>query len=231
MLRATALEPLPDLVPLDLGPAAGFAITGLRTGDPLQFEVSIENSFIAVRDSFLSRFSVTQPDGSVLPFGDIALPGIDIEVIPGLLSNTFTFTQEGDHLFCFDVDVNMLIVEQTDDNNQICLEPIAVRPLLPDLIAVDLFRTDGSTDAIRRGQRHDFSGVIRNEGEIEVTEPFQVEIRSNGTAAASMVFDGLPLGGEVTFTAPISFPDVGSYNAFPICGWHVGDRRDYRRKQ
>lgn len=211
MLRATALDPLPDLVPLDLMPTSGFVTTGLRVGDPFQLDVSIENSFIAVQDSFVSRFTVTQPDGSVAPFGDIELPGMGIEVIAGLQSNIFTFTQEGDHTICFDVDVNLEIEEQSDDNNQLCLQPVSVRPMLPDLVAVNLFRTDGLTDPIRRGQRHDYSGVVRNDGEIDVTQPFLVEIRSNGTAVASMSYDALAVGEEVTFTAPIDFPDTGAY--------------------
>ncbi|MFK7848515.1 MAG: FG-GAP-like repeat-containing protein [Rhodothermales bacterium] len=210
-LRATALDPFPDLEPIDLAPTAGLVTTGLRTGDPMQLEVSIQNSFIAVADSFVSRFSVTQPDGSVLPFGDIILPGMDIEVIPGLLSDVFTFTQEGAHVFCFDVDVNMEIVEQSDDNNQLCLNPVDVRPMLPDLVAENLSRTDASIDPIRRGQRRDFTGLFSNTGETDIVGPFQVEIRSNGQVVASMEFDGLAVGVQQSFTAPVDFPDTGMY--------------------
>ncbi len=224
VLRATALNPLPDLVPIDLGPAAGYVTTGLRTGDPLQLEVSIENSFFVVQDSFLSRFSVTQPDGSILPVGDIELPSMGIEVLTGFLSDVFTFTQEGDHLFCFDVDVNAVIEEQSDDNNQVCLAPIPVRTLLPDLIAVSLARSDGLTDPIRRGQRVDFTGIVRNEGEIDVAQQFQVEIRSNGIAVASMVIDGLAVNGEESFTAPIDFPNIDTYTlSFFVDGLLVVD--------
>ncbi len=211
MLRATALDPLPDLVPINLGPAAGYVTTDLRIGDPLQLQVDIENSFFPVQSAFLSQFTVTQPDGSVLAFGDIDLPGMDIEIIPGFLSDVLTLTQEGDHLFCFDVDVNNVIVEQSDENNQTCLAPISVRPMLPDLVALNLVRTDGSTEPMLRGRRVDYTGTVSNEGEIDLNESFQVEIRSNGTAVASMVFDGLVVGAQETFTAPVDFPDVGLY--------------------
>ncbi len=211
MLRAMALNPLPDLQPRDLVVAPGFTDVDLRTGDAIQLQVSIQNEFFAVADSFLSRFSVLQPDGSTAFLGDVITPGMGIEVLPGLLSDVFSFTQEGTHTFCFDVDVNLAIEEQSDDNNQACLNPIEVRPLLPDLVATNLFRTDGTTDAIRRGQRREFTGELRNDGEIDVMQPFQVEIRSNGQAVASMVFDGLAAGAQEAFTAPVEFPDTGSY--------------------
>ena len=211
VLRAEAIEPLPDLIPLDLAAAPGYDLTTLREGDPLQLQVSLENRYFAVPDSFDNQFSVTLPAGAVVPAGDVPLPGIGIETIPGLLSNVFTLDAADDYTFCFDADTGDDVIEQSDENNRICIGPIAVRPLLPDLVAVDLFRTDGATTPIRRGQRPDYSGVVRNDGELDVVEPFRVEIRSNGTAVASMTYDGLPAGGQLTFTAPVDFPDAGSY--------------------
>lgn len=211
VLRATALDPLPDLIPVDLAAATGFDLTTLRTGDPLQLMAGIENQLFAVQDSFLSQFTMITPAGATVTIGDIELPGIDIETISGLLSDVITLDQEGAYQFCFDVDVGMDIEEQTDENNQLCLDPITVRPMLPDLLAADLLRTDGSTAPILRGQQHDYTGIVQNIGEIDLDGPFQVEMRVNGIAAASFVYDGLAVGAEEQFTAPIDFPDTGTF--------------------
>lgn len=211
VLRAMALDPLPDLIAVDLAAATGFDLTTLRTGDPLQLMAGIENQLFAVQDSFLSQFTMITPAGATVAIGDIELPGMGIEIIPGLLSDVITLDQEGAYQFCFNVDVGMDIEEQTDENNQLCLDPINVRPILPDLLAADLFRSDGATTPILRGQQHDYTGVVQNIGEIDLDLPFQVEMRVNGITAASFVYDGLAVGGEAQFTTPISFPDAGTF--------------------
>jgi gliding motility-associated-like protein len=210
-LRAQAVDPLPDLVPLSLIPIAGQSTTGLRVGDNLQVQVDLENRYYAIPDTFLSQFALLQPDGTSVAVGDIVLEGIGVETRSGLVSGTFAFTQAGTHQVCFDADVLDVVREADEVNNRLCLEPFAVRALQPDLLAADLFRTDGLTDPIRRGQTIDYTGVVRNIGDLDVTTPFLVEIRRDDVPVASLTIDGLAVGQETTFTAPIDFPDVGAY--------------------
>ena len=209
VLRASAIDPLPDLMPLDLAAAPGYDLSTLKIGDPLQLQVSLDNQFFAISDPFENQFTMTTPLGEVVPVGDVDLPNIGIETLTGLTSDTFTLDAVGDYTFCFDADINEAIEEQTDENNRVCAGPISVRPLLPDLVAADLFRTDGGTQPIRRSQQHDYTGVVQNEGELDVEQPFLVEIRINGVAVDGVVFNGLPAGGELSFTAPIDFFDAG----------------------
>ncbi len=210
-LRAESVDPLPDLLPLNLALAAGQTLTDLRVGDALDAQVDLQNQFYPVPDTFLSRFVLIRPDGVTQPAGDIITEGIGVETIVGLTSPAIALTQAGVHQLCFDADALDGVLEAVEDNNRLCLEAFDVRPLLPDLLAADLVRADGLTEAIRRGQTHDYVGTVRNIGDLDVAAPFQVEILLNDLSVASLTLDGLAVGAEATFTAAVDFPEVGAY--------------------
>ncbi|MEZ4698940.1 MAG: choice-of-anchor D domain-containing protein [Rhodothermales bacterium] len=210
-LRAEAVDPLPDLIPRNLAVAAGLALTGLRVGDNLQVLADLENLYYPVPDTFRNRFVLVRPDGVSEPVGDIVTPGMNVEILPGLTSSSFALTQAGAHQVCFDADVLLDILEVDEENNRVCIGPFDVRPLLPDLFAADLARTDGLADPITRGQTHDFTGVVRNIGDLDVSEPFRVEIRSNDQVVDFATIEALAAGAETTFTASVDFPDPGTY--------------------
>ena len=222
ILEGEGVDPLPDLIPVELQVAAGYSSVGLRQGDLIQFESSLENRFFSFPDSFLTRFTLQAPDGQISIIGDSLVIGMDVEISPGFVSDLATLDQAGVYEACFSADYTEVIEEQNEENNILCLSPFEVRALLPDLVAESVSRTDGSTQVIRPGQSIDYTGTFSNLGEADLAESFEVEFILDNNVVATGNFDAIIVGEQLTFTAPITFDTPGTFQLiFRVDGGNV----------